>query len=157
MLLGPYRQKLARRISDMKSSSESVQFSVLFACIMMVALTSCKKEKEVTYKSTTGKQLEWFETNLPKHVIDLKRTSNNSAILTSDGQILGPKDAIKFNISEGTMFKNQPDHHAQTTYETLEVSADGVLIMYTSQFDHRSFGKNSISTDTGQILLTYTK
>ena len=77
-------------------------------------------------------------------------------IFIESEEFAGHNDWTKdFKLKINEKFYDQPDHHAHTDYEILNFDENTITIKYTSSFDHRSFGKNLITTDTGIINLEY--
>jgi hypothetical protein len=60
-----------------------------------------------------------------------------------------------FTLSAGGKFYTQPDHHGGTEFKIISVDPDKVTIEYKSTFDHRSFGPDMITEDSGIIELFY--
>jgi hypothetical protein len=60
-----------------------------------------------------------------------------------------------FVLSIGESFKGRPDHHSGSTYTLKGIESAGVVIAYESRFDHRSFGKNRISVNRGELRLQW--
>lgn len=126
-------------------------YTVLFALLMISIPVATATENE----NITEKNLTWVQDFLQKHVISLE-PKGVSASITSDGHLVGDgTNSLSFNITAGSKFKSQPDHHSSLKFEVLKVDLEGVTLKYESQFDHRSFGKDKISIDTGEIKLPY--
>lgn len=107
-------------------------------------------------KETTGEQTEWMKKAFALHVKSLS-LQKGSAHFVTDGffQKAGKSD---FLLSKGETFEGQQDHHASSTFTCTGVhEKDGVGIQYQSSFDHRSFGKNLVSTDKGSLQLPWKK
>ena len=51
----------------------------------------------------------------------------------------------------------QPDDHGTITFVLKEVNSSGVVIGYEEKFNHRSFGRNLITIDEGEVKVAYTK
>ena len=60
-----------------------------------------------------------------------------------------------FALREGDRFQAQPDHHATIRFEVRRITRHGIDLGYTSMFDHRSFGRNTVSIDRGKVFLNY--
>lgn len=78
---------------------------------------------------------------------------NSKVSIASDGRVISDGGSKDFIISEGESFHNQPDHHSSLSYKLKKISSDKITIEYYSSFDHRSFGKDLLTTDTGIVEL----
>jgi hypothetical protein len=92
------------------------------------------------------------------HVISLSLNSDQVAFET-DGEI-GVRDSSgtwqnKFILVKGQKFWSQPDHHASSSFEVVNISTDSVSLKYVSQFNHASFGKNLINMDESEIKIPF--
>ncbi len=129
--------------------------TILFALLMFFVPVATASDTETTTEYTTENNLNWVQDFLQKHVVSLE-PKGVSASITSDGEIV--RDSAtnpSFDVTAGSKFRAQPDHHSSLNFEVLKVDSEGVTLKYASQFDHRSFGKDKISIDTGKIKLPY--
>lgn len=59
-----------------------------------------------------------------------------------------------FTLSKPGEVFFSPDHHESRIFTVKRVDPDKVVLQYETEFDHRSFGKNLITTDSGEIKLS---
>ena len=107
-------------------------------------------------KETTGEHTEWMKKAFALLVKSLSFQKGSAHFVTDVFfQKAGKSD---FLLSRGDAFEGQSDHHASSTFTCTGVNEkDGVSIQYQSNFDHRSFGKNLVSTDKGNLLIPWKK
>lgn len=123
----------------------------LFVCLISYAGVSNATET----KKTQNEQLTWVTDFLKKHITCSIVYSKVS--ITSDGRIIGSDGNKNFTVSEGDKFSNQPDHHSSLFYTLKKISNNKINIEYESSFDHRSFGKDLITSDSGVVELSCTE
>jgi hypothetical protein len=126
-------------------------------CILAVSigLVACGPQVE----RSIGKNKTGLETSLNAHLISVVPISEKVSVIT-DGS-LGVRDSAgvwqkEFVLGKGEKFMMQPDEHASASFEVVGIKPDSVSLKYVSQFDHRSFGKNLIATDEGEIEVSFT-
>ena len=61
----------------------------------------------------------------------------------------------KFDLAVDESFKHRPSHHQSSRYTLKEIEPTGIIIEYEKRFDHRSFGKNLISLDRGELRIPW--
>lgn len=59
----------------------------------------------------------------------------------------------EFDLKVGESFKHRPDHHLTSCYTLKAIEPTGIIIEYETRFDHRSFGKNLINVDRGELRI----
>lgn len=137
-------------------------FVLLFSILMPIA--NCNAETAVKTKFTENKEKEWHEKQLNEN-LETVEDANDSIRFVSTGRFgvfvksikfAGHEDLVNdFKIKINEKFYHQRDDHAHIFYELLSFDENQIKIKYTSTFDHRSFGKNIITTDTGIVNLKY--
>ncbi len=60
----------------------------------------------------------------------------------------------EFDLGIGGNFYHQ-DEHGLLTFVVEEIKQTGVVLRYESTFDHRSFGKDLVTRDEGEIEVPY--
>jgi hypothetical protein len=60
-----------------------------------------------------------------------------------------------FSLSVSDKFQSRPDKHASFAFELIRINKNGIILKYQATFDHRSFGKNLISIDEGELEIPY--
>jgi len=107
-------------------------------------------------KQTQGEQANWLIKSLSTHLLEIKESKENKgkARIASDGQYTkGPNRENKFTLAPGESFQGPPDHHSSSTLTMVTIDSKGLKVNYEMRFDHRSFGKDLITVDNGNIVL----
>lgn len=110
-------------------------------------------------KQTQGEHANWLVKSLTAHlqeIREIKESKENKAKaqITSDGQYTkGPNRETKFVLAPGESFQGTPDHHSSSTLTMVTIDSKGLKLNYEMRFDHRSFGKDLITVDNGNIVL----
>ncbi len=141
-----------------------MNFGILLFVLMPFA--NCNAEIAVKKEFTENKEKEWHEKQLNENIVKIEY-DNDSVHFVSTGRFglyiesptfTGQRDwIIDFHLKIKDNFYHQPDHHALMDYELFNFNENFLTLKYTSSFDHRSFGKNLITIDTGIINLKYKK
>ena len=107
---------------------------------------------------TSDKNKEGITTSLNSHFISVVPDSGKVRFI-SDGSLgigsWGDSWQSDFSLGTGEKFRARPDHHASSSYEVRDINKNGVVLKYQTRFDHRSFGKNLISSDEGEVVIPY--
>ncbi len=104
-------------------------------------------------KQTQRERASWLINSLTTHCLKVG-TSGGIARISSDGQYTKDKTSeSNFDLRIGESFYGPPDHHSSTTIKLTGMDKRGLLLQYEMRFDHRSFGKDLISVDTGSVVL----
>ena len=115
----------------------------------------------IQIEKTLNKHKDFVETNLLKHLYTVSRVSNGAAIhLTVDGgyrleKLQFQEGLVEFTCPLQGRFYGPPDHHVSLEFTVVKIGATEAIFQYKSEFDHRSFGKDLISVDTGEIQIGY--
>jgi len=109
-----------------------------------------------TVQQTTGQDHVWHQRFLREH-LTLTLLDSNTVEFTSDR--LHPahptgKDDSKLRVGSSLIMV---DDHASTTYVIRSLAATDAYVDYEAKFDHRSFGKDLITIDTGTVTVPYAK
>ncbi len=59
----------------------------------------------------------------------------------------------QFTLSKPGEIFWSPDHHGSAIFTVKQIAPEGLVLSYRTEFDSRSFGKNVISIDEGEIKL----
>lgn len=111
-------------------------------------------------KQTQAEQANWIIKSLNSHLLEIKENNENKgkAQVASDGHYTkGPNHESKFTLAPGESFQGPPDHHSSSTLTMVTIDSKGLKLNYEMRFDHRSFGKDLITVDKGNIVLPLTK
>jgi len=132
-------------------------YRLMFCLCLTVALIGCTNN-DPRVERTSGANRAEMESLLNNHLISLTRNSNGVSF-ASDGRV-GIRDSAgtwqkAFVLGQGEKFMEEPDHHMSATFEVVNVKAGSVVLKYVSTFDRRSFGKNLITVDEGEIEIPY--
>jgi hypothetical protein len=126
--------------------------------LLIVWLVCACRPNEPSVERSIGKNQSVITSYLNAHIVDLRKTSAKVAVLT-DGKLgiyeVGEKWTTRFVLGMGDRFRTLPDHHAATYFTIQQVNATSVLLRYSSTFDHRSFGKNLITVDEGEVEIQF--
>lgn len=107
-------------------------------------------------KQTQGEQANWLIKSLSTHLLEIKESKENieKAQIVSDGKYTkGANRETKFVLAPGESFQGPPDHHSSSTLTMVTIDSNGLKLNYEMRFDHRSFGKDLITVDNGNIVL----
>lgn len=113
-------------------------------------------------KQTQGEQANWLIKSLSTHLLEIKeskehrdnRDNKGKAQIVSDGKYTkGAKRETKFVLAPGESFQGPPDHHSSSTLTMVTIDSKELKLNYEMRFDHRSFGKDLITVDNGNIVL----
>lgn len=110
---------------------------------------------------TRNREQHWMQNALDRHILLLQKSGDKVRIV-SDGFLVRTLDSkpasnIDFLLPLKGEFYNQPDDHSSMIFRLDEISADGVVIHYESQFSQLPFGKNTVTIDTGEVVLKWKK
>lgn len=107
---------------------------------------------------TVGKNKAGMEQYLNAHFLAVTPDAGKVRFIT-DGRLgigdWGKSWQREFALETGGKFQAAPDHHSSSSFEVQTIGAQSVLIKYQTKFDHRSFGKNLISQDEGEVEIAY--
>ena len=104
-------------------------------------------------KLTKGERANWLIDSLTTHCLKIA-SSGRTATICSDGQYTKDKAReSEFTLTPGDSFYGPTDHHSSTTIKLTGIDKNGLLLDYEMRFDHRSFGKDLISVDSGSVVL----
>lgn len=107
-------------------------------------------------KQTQGEQANWLIKSLSTHLLEIKENKENreKAQIVSDGKYTkGANRETKFVLAPGESFQGPPDHHSSSTLTMVTIDSKELKLNYEMRFDHRSFGKDLITVDNGNIVL----
>ena len=66
-----------------------------------------------------------------------------------------PRRTGDFVLGVGESFRGRPDHHSSGRYTLKAIEPTGVVLAYDTRFDHRSFGKNLINVNRGELRIPW--
>jgi hypothetical protein len=125
--------------------------------LFCVASSGCH-DRGPELETTSGRNHQQISSHLNEVLRDVAlRQDGRVHFVTRGGQVPGtsPSGATReWDLAMGDSF-SVPDHHGTSIYTLKEITASGVVLGYESTFDYRSFGKNLISRDTGQIAIPF--
>jgi hypothetical protein len=124
--------------------------------LLVVWLAYACRPNEPTVERSVGKTQTAIASYLSAHLVEMRNGSAQVSVVT-DGKLgifaEGEKWTNKFILRKGDRFQTQSDHHAYFFFEIERLNPASVSIRYSSTFDHRSFGKNLITIDEGEVEL----
>ena len=131
----------------------------LICCFSLVmVLGGCHKPAVPAVEKTVGKNQIGMEDYLNAHFITVVPDSGKVRFMT-DGSLgignWGNSWQSEFSLGVGEKFQARPDHHLSSSFEVRGIGMKGVVLKYQTKFDQRSFGKNLISIDEGEIEISY--
>ena len=125
-----------------------------FLTIVIILLASCHSIKT---EVTTNKNKEAMTTYVNAHMISVAVGSAKVRFVT-DGRIIPASHSVAANepffINIGERLRTAPDHHTSTEFVYVGLRDNSVVLEYEQTFDHQSFGKNLITIDRGEILVS---
>lgn len=105
----------------------------------------------VEFSKSRGKRVTFVTGSLNKHLLSIKRDGKNVRIVT-DGQYVSSGDkSPEFVLKPGESFERIPDRHSTLSLRLLSADSASVRFIYEEKFDQRSFGRNLIDIDTGEV------
>lgn len=122
--------------------------------ILLIAAL-CLTEATLASETRTTKnvQAKWFETSLSKHLTSIKLVQGIVQVESDGTYTRGEKRLTSFSLEPGQCFDGPPDHHASSQIKLVAVGKKSIKLTYQARFDHRSFGKDLITEDSGEINL----
>jgi hypothetical protein len=163
-----HNQSLHPTVAAVDASSTAAELNIVMppkvrkmklgwsACslVMCIGLISCGPKTE----NSAGKNKSGFEDFLSAHLVAVVPIPGKVSFVSDGG--LGVRDNVgawqkEFTLGAGEKFMSQPDHHASSSFEVVNIKPRGVDLKYVSKFDHRSFGKNLVTTDEGTIEIPF--
>ncbi|HEX2586124.1 MAG TPA: hypothetical protein VHL14_13420 [Steroidobacteraceae bacterium] len=106
---------------------------------------------------TTNKNKEGMTSYVNAHITSVAVGTDKVRFVT-DGRIIPATHPVPANepffINIGERLRTAPDHHTSTEFVYKGIRDGSVLLEYEQTFDHRSFGKNLITIDRGEVLVS---
>ena len=126
-----------------------------FSLLVVFLIAGCNStQTEVTKNKDKEAETSFFNT----HIVSMTLESDKVRFVT-DGKLTPVSPAAPANesfiIGVGERLITSPDEHASTEFTYRGVRDSSALFEYESRFDQRSFGKNLISIDRGEILVSF--
>jgi hypothetical protein len=140
-----FRKRWVRALGSLASL---VMVFVLVAGVSAVQYRSGAPRTE----QTQNEQRDWVVEYLTKHITACA-VEGAAVSISSDGAVVSDDGSKSFRLQAGGTFRNLPDHHASLYYTLKEIGAGTIAVGYESRFDHRSFGKDLITIDSGVVEL----
>ncbi len=139
-----------------------MKYRWLIGCFSLaLVLVGCHDpaiDRTPAIERTAGKNKAGMEQYLNAHLLAVAPDSSKVTFIT-DGRLgigdWGKSWQREFALETGGKFQGAPDHHSSSSFEVQTIGARSVLIKYQTKFDHRSFGKNLISIDEGEVAIAY--
>ena len=133
---------------------------ILMLAVLIISSVGCQQSEGPKVENTTGKEQRWFEDFFKRHIIFVSY-QDGKVHFVSDGAFGARSEGFSldedFYVTEGDVFYKVADHHAAAEFTVGAIDAARVILKYKSTFDHRSFGPNLITNDTGEVELEYKK
>ncbi len=130
---------------------------VLFGfCISAAFLVSMPAVYAQKVETSENKNVEWIKQYFARQYIYIIR-DGDSVVFAEDGTInlFGIMGKEKTVLREKEVLPGPMDHHASSSYTVSAILPDAVELTYRSSFDHRSFGPDLITKDSGVVRLVY--
>jgi len=70
-------------------------------------------------------------------------------------ELIYPSWTGDFVLRVGESFRARPDHHSSGQYTLKAIEPTGIVLSYDTRFDHRSFGKNLINVNRGELRIPW--
>jgi len=102
-------------------------------------------------ETTVNKERDWHVQFLKSRLVAVMPESHK-VVLT--GTIFQSPDLQTHVVNAGFQFAF-PDDHGTKTYTITRIKGDGIVVGYKSTFDHRSFGRNLVTSDEGELELQW--
>ncbi|KKL96104.1 hypothetical protein LCGC14_1847800 [marine sediment metagenome] len=138
--------------------SRRLKLGILIACLIPIGILGSlfgwgawNAHRPPAVETTTNKRRDWHEQFLKSRLVAVM-PEGNGAVLT--GTIFGSPDLQTHVVNAGFQF-TFPDDHGLTTYTIIRIERDGIVVGYKSTFDHRSFGRNLVTSDKGELELQW--
>ena len=141
-------------------------FLLVSALICFGALAADSDQKEADkVERTTNRSNDWLVGFFKGSVLSLSIDENGAHFQTRrDGakfRLGDPKKRdemdggwkFQFTLAKAGEVFYSPDKHGMRIFTVKRITDDSLLLEYLTRFDHRSFGKELITEDTGQIEL----
>ena len=124
---------------------------LIVAAFLLAGCNSTKTEV------TANKNSEAMTSYVNAHMISVAVGSAKVRFVT-DGRIIPASHSVAANepffIKIGERLRTAPDHHTSTEFVYVGLRDNSVVLEYEQTFDHQSFGKNLITIDRGEILVS---
>ena len=127
---------------------------VALICLLagIVGQTGCSNPSKPTVETTVNQNAVWCRNWFEMRLLSLQK-EGESAIAVYGRKTDNPK---RITEKWTTGFVVQwPDDHGSASYTADSINQDGVSLSYTMTFDHRSFGKNLKTKDSGTFRLSW--
>ena len=128
--------------------------NIKFLIVAILLLVGCHSTKT---EVTTNNNKEAMTSYVNAHMVSVAVGSDKARFVT-DGKIRPASHSVAANepffVSIGERLRAAPDHHTSTEFVYMGLRDNSVLLEYEQTFDHQSFGKNLITIDHGEILVS---
>jgi hypothetical protein len=132
---------------------------IYLVILFVYVFTNCSSiEKQAMVEKTFGQQQSWALNFLNENILSLHRLEDSVAFRTTAKLGIGQWGYSwnqNFSLGREGEFFLSPDHHLKVSFRISSIDSTSVQIKYEYKFDHRSFGKELISIDTGEIRFNY--
>ena len=131
---------------------------VLIILLVYVFSNCTPTEKPAQTKQTHGQQQSWALDYLNANILYCQRVDDSVSFRTTAKLGIGQWGKSwdqSFILGREGEFLSAPDHHIKVYFRIASIDSAGVHIKYEYRFDHRSFGEDFISIDSGEIQLAY--
>jgi len=135
-----------------------LKLGILIACLVPIGVVGSlfaggawNAHRPRAVETTANEHRDWHEQFLRRRLVAVM-PEGTGAVLT--GSIFGSPDVQTRVVAAGFQF-TFPDDHGHTTYTIVRIRPDGLVVGYKSTFDHRSFGRNLVTSDEGELELQW--
>ena len=135
------------------------RFYFILAILLGNLFSNCSPaQKPVQIMKTTNQQQSWSLKFLNENVLSCKRIDDSVAFRTTNKLGIGQWGQSwhqSFVLGRDGGFFLVPDHHMKLNFRIASIDSASVHMKYEYRFDHRSFGKELISIDSGEIRFNF--
>jgi hypothetical protein len=132
-----------------------VQIVLICAAFLLgipLLITGCSHPSTPVEETTTSKNSEWCRNWFASRLLSLQK-DGESVVAVYGRKTDDPKRRTE-RWTTGFVI-HWPDDHGSSSYTVDSIDQSGVTISYKNSFNHRSFGKNLITKDSGTFMLPW--
>lgn len=108
----------------------------------------------VETNKTKNTNVRWVTDSLDKHLLSIEIVGKDVRVV-SDGQYFKTNDKQNvFVLKPGDSFERSPDHHSSLSLRFISADFKLAKFSYEVKFDQRSFGRDQIDIDTGEVEIS---
>ena len=131
---------------------------ILIIFLVSLFFNCSPSEKHSEIEKTLNQQQSWSLNYLNDNVLSCRRIDDSVAFRTTAKLGIGQWGHSwnqTFILGRGGVFILAPDHHMKVSFQIVSINSTDMQLKYKYQFDHRSFGKDLMTIDSGKILFHF--